>query len=109
MAYVLVLEDDPEQLVTRQLLLEIAGHRVSSVSTAEEACLHAEAADVLVMDLVPGYDEVLSRLPASTPVIVLSGRQGIGESVSARAACVLLKPCSSKILIETIARLAAWT
>ena len=106
MAHVLVLEDDPDQLEMRKLLLESAGHRVSAVSTAIEACLQADAADVLVLDLVPAYDEVLNRLPAATPVIVLSGRQGVSETVAARAACVLRKPCSSKTLIETIARLS---
>jgi len=106
MAHVLILEDDPDQLEMRKLLLETAGHRVSAAATAVEAFSSVAAVDVWVMDLVPECEDVLTRLPAATPVIVLSGRQGVSESVAARAACVLRKPCSSKTLIETI---SSWT
>jgi len=107
MARILLLEDDPDQLEFRKLLLENAGHQVQTAVAASEAMPGAAVADVIVLDLVPGSEDLLARLPETTRVIVLSGREAVNEAVAARSACVLRKPCSSRTLIEAIGRI--WT
>ena len=102
MARVLLLEDDPDQLEFRKLLLENAGHQVQTALRASEAM--AINADVIVMDLVPGCEELLARLPETTPVVILSGRETFSPGVAARSVCILRKPCLSKTLIEAIGR-----
>lgn len=107
MARILLLEDDPDQLEFRKLLLENAGHEVQTAATASEAGTGVGMADVIVLDLVAGAEDLLAGLPETTRVVVLSGREAVSEKVAARSACVLRKPCSSRTLIEAISRV--WT
>ena len=102
MARVLLLEDDLDQLELRRLLLEGAGHRVETAVCASDAMAFADGPDVLVLDLVPGFEGVLSGLPAGVRVIVLSGRESVPQTVRERAACVLRKPCPTRMLMEAI-------
>ena len=107
MARILLLEDDPDQLEFRRLLIESAGHEVKTAVAACDAMASAAGADVIVLDLVAGSEELLAGLPESTRVVVLSGRESVSDRVAARSACVLRKPCPSRILIEAIGRV--WT
>ena len=109
MGSILLLEDDPGQLTIRKLILEHAGHQVrtaASVADAiDEGACDAIVCDVIVMDVVPGWDTLLASIPASTHLVVLSGKQMVNEQLTARSACVLRKPCPSRTLLETIVRL----
>lgn len=102
MSRILLLEDDPDQVEFRRLLLENAGHQVETAVSAAGALAAARTADVIVLDLVPGFEDLLASLPAPARVIVLSGRDAINDAVAARSACVLRKPCPSRRLIEAI-------
>jgi len=102
MARVLLLEDDPDQIDLRRLLLESAGHRVDTAISSDDAMAFVDRVDVLVLDLVPGYDALLASLPANVRVIVLSGRETVAPLVADRATCVLRKPCPTRVLLEAI-------
>ena len=104
MGRILLLEDDPDQLTIRKLLLENAGHQVRTAASVADA-IDEGGCDVIVMDVVPGWDDLLTHIPETTPLVILSGRQNISERLTARSACVMRKPCPSRILIETIDRL----
>lgn len=106
MARILLVEDDAEQLELRRLLLERGGHQVETAGSIADAIAQAPNAELVVMDLVPGHENFLETLPPSTPVIVLSGRDPVGETAASRGTC-LRKPCSSRVLIETIKRVCA--
>ena len=106
MTRILLLEDDPDQLDIRKLLLESAGYEVHASSSALEAATVAPDSDLILMDLVPGWDELIAGLPATTRVIVLSGRDAT-EALTARSACVLRKPYPTRSLMETISRVCA--
>jgi DNA-binding NtrC family response regulator len=103
-ARILLIEDDPDQLGVRRMLLENAGHKVRTAASAEEAKPNATGSEVVVMDLVPGCDELLAEIPETARIIVLSGREASPE-MAARSACQLRKPCSTRVLMETIARI----
>jgi len=104
MGRILLLEDDPDQLMIRKLLLENAGHRVRTAASVADA-INEGGCDVIVMDLVPGWEDLLAHIPDTTRLIVLSGRQIVSDQLAARSACVLRKPCPSRTLMETIGRL----
>lgn len=82
MARVLLVDDDPDQLEIRSLILERFGHRVGSAETPEEALEQCRRAmpDVVVMDLrLPKAEDglrlirELRALSASVPILVMSG------------------------------------
>ena len=104
MGRILLLEDDPDQLTIRKLLLENAGHQVRIATSVPDA-INEGGCDVIVMDLVPGWNLLLAHIPETTHLVVLSGRQVISEQLTSRGACVLRKPCPSRTLMETIGRL----
>jgi DNA-binding response OmpR family regulator len=108
MARVLLLEDDLEQLEMRALILESKGHEVRRAVSIDEAMAHSADCDVAVIDLLPGVEKLVAQLPADAGVIVLSGRDAVNVSLSARTVEMLRKPCPSKLLVETIARVT-WT
>ena len=103
MARVLVVEDDPVQREMRKLILEEAGHQVATAGSYEEALQGFPGCQVMVLDLIPKSDALLADKPAGLPVIVLSGRPLARGAVAAE--CILEKPCSSRRLLEAIARL----
>ena len=107
MANVFLLEDDPDQLAIRKVLLECSGHRVQSAASVAEAGDRAACCDVIVMDIVAGCEEWLAELPAAARVIVLSGRQALSPSLQARCSCLLRKPCRSRALLDAIARICS--
>src|SRR5579864_5637222 len=105
MARILVVEDDPCQLEVRRLILEQAGHEVLTAENAAEALDQLPGCRVVLMDLqLPTPDDGLNLIRAasgSARIIVLSG--GEPEKMPPVDA-FLTKPCSSRKLLETIAR-----
>ncbi len=105
MARILVVEDDPGQLEIRKQILEHAGHEVVSAETAAEALKHLACCHIVLMDLqIPTREDGLRLIEAATGkarIIVLSGAApDPGLPVDE----FLTKPCSSRKLLETIAK-----
>lgn len=81
---ILVVDDEPDIVLTVRLTLELEGYRVITVGTGEDALevLQRETPDVILLDLrLPGIDgfAVLERLPDhNPPVIVLSAHASGG-------------------------------
>ena len=105
MARVLIVEDDPGQLEMRKLIVEQAGYEVETAQSAAEAFDRLTGCDVVLMDLqLPTRNEGLRLIEAASGkarVIVLSGGD---PDLNAPAHEFLSKPCSSKRLLETIAK-----
>jgi CheY-like chemotaxis protein len=105
MARILVVEDDVDQLEIRKLILEQAGYEVATAQTGSQALDKLPGCQVVVMDLrLPTLEDGLQLIQAASglaKIIVLSGTE-------AQAAIpvdeFLTKPCSSKRLLEIIAR-----
>ncbi len=80
MRKVLVIDDEPDILLTVRLSLELEGYEVIEAATGEEGLvlIREERPDVVLLDLrLPGLDgfAVLERLPdeeADVPIIVIS-------------------------------------
>jgi len=106
MSRIVVLEDDLDQLEMRAMLLENLGHRVVRAATVAAAVGSLTDCDVVIMDLIPGVNDLLSVVPESTRIIVLSGRDSVNEAVAARASEILRKPCPSRTLMAAVAK---WT
>jgi CheY-like chemotaxis protein len=106
MARILLVEDDPDQIGIRRMLLESAGHEVRTAACVEEARLKAADSEVIVMDLMPGCEDFVAGLPESARVIVLSGKEA-SAAVAARSAYLLKKPCPTRTLMQTIARICS--
>ena len=106
MARILVVEDDADQLAVRKLILEQAGYEVTGAQTAAEGIGHLEGCKVVLMDLrIPTVEEGMRLIDAasgSARIVVLSGADADGALPVDE---FLSKPCSSKKLLETIARL----
>ncbi len=105
MARILVVEDDAGQLEVRKLILEQSGHEVVTAQTAAEALDRLPGCQVVLMDLqLPTPEDGMQLINAASGaarVIVLSG----GEHQNMPPVdAFLTKPCSSRRLLETIAR-----
>ena len=96
MARILVVEDDPDQLEMRKLILEHAGYEVATAQNAAEALDRLPGCQVVVMDLrLPTPEDGLRLIQAasgSAKIIVLSGDAETALPVDE----FLTKPCSSK-------------
>ena len=109
MTRILVVEDEIDQLAIRRQLLEHAGYDVLTAQTAADALLRLPGCQIVLMDLrIPRLEDGLALIQAvaaaSARIIVLSG----AESDSALPVDEFLtKPCSSKKLLETVARFSA--
>jgi CheY-like chemotaxis protein len=105
MARILIVEDDPGQLEVRKLILEHAGYEVVTAQTAAEALERLPGCQVVLMDLqLPTPADGMRLIRAASGdarVIVLSGA---APNVALPVDEFLTKPCSSKKLLETIAR-----
>ena len=117
MARVLLVDDDPDQLEIRTLLVEQAGHhvRVARNAAEAEAACQALAPQLLVMDLrLPRTEDGLALIrlvretAAGARIIVLTGwPSGLSQSPEAAMVDLLLsKPVHTRRLLEAIARLA---
>ena len=108
MARVLLVDDDPDQLDVRASILTQAGHQVETASNLTEALARGQGCEAAVVDLIPETEELLRQLrEAGTRVIVLSGRDPEIAALSSRVDHFLMKPCPSRILLESIARVCA--
>jgi two-component system, OmpR family, response regulator RegX3 len=107
MARILVVEDDTGQLEIRRQILEHAGHVVVTAQDAAQALDRLAGCELVVMDLrLPQPQDGLRLIEAASGlarIIVLSGGQ---PDASLKVNEFLTKPCSSKKLLETIAK---WT
>jgi DNA-binding response OmpR family regulator len=80
-ARILCLDDDPLSLATRKALLELAGHGVIGISSAEEALqlFSSEHVDLVITDhLLSGtlgthVAESMKRLKPEVPILIISG------------------------------------
>ncbi len=106
MARILVVEDDAGQLEIRKLILEHAGYEVATAQTAAEAIDRLPGSQLVLMDLrIPTPEDGLRLIDAVRGVariVVLSGAEPDGAPPVDE---FLIKPCSSRKLLEVIARL----
>jgi len=104
MRTLLLVEDDPDQLGVRTMLLEREGFNVLAETDADQAAARIEARlpDVVVMDLrLPLMEDglrLIAAIGARVPVIVLTG----GHAPDLPVARVLHKPCRTRILLDVI-------
>jgi CheY-like chemotaxis protein len=108
MARILVVEDDAGQLEIRKQILEHAGYEVVTAESAAEALNRVVGCQIVLMDLqIPTPEDGLRLIRAaagSARVIVLSGAAADPDlAVDA----FLTKPCSSRKLLDTIAKFEA--
>jgi len=106
MIKILVVEDDLDQLHVRRLMLEQAGYAVETAQTASEALDKLRGCHLILTDFrVPEPKDGVRLIEAAqgnARIIVLSGTH---PDVQLPVDEWLVKPCSSKKLLETIARI----
>ncbi|MDB4952565.1 MAG: response regulator receiver [Myxococcales bacterium] len=116
MARILIVEDNPDNLLLAVLLLESAGHVVISAVSAEAglAMAREQLPDLILMDIqLPGMDGLeataLLKRDAATlaiPVIALTALAMNGDEARIRAAgCdgYISKPMSARPFLATVA------
>jgi len=113
MANLLLVDDDADLLKLLSMRLSAAGHRVTSVESAEAALTQLEVArpQLVVSDVrLPGrdglalFDEIRARYPV-LPVILLTAHGTIPDAVEATARGVfsyLTKPFDGKALLDKV-------
>jgi CheY-like chemotaxis protein len=105
MARILVVEDDPGQLEMRKLILEQSGHEVVTAQNGAEALDRLAGCQVVLMDLqLPTPEDGMRLIRAASGtarIIVLSGGE---PQIMPPVDAFLTKPCSSRKLLETLAR-----
>jgi DNA-binding response OmpR family regulator len=114
---VLIVDDEPNIVLSLEFLLGREGYEVSVARSGEEALESAAAAppDLVVLDLMlPGIDgfEVCRRLreadrTAATKIILLTARGREADRVRGLdqgADVYMMKPFSTRELIATVAR-----
>jgi CheY-like chemotaxis protein len=112
MATVLLVEDDPDQLELRRMILEQAGHTVYAADGVAQA-LAQPAAGVAVVDLrIPAaadglglLEQLKERNPAMKCVVLTGWKQDLAD-LPANVEQVLEKPVRTKALLAHVARLA---
>jgi CheY-like chemotaxis protein len=106
MARILVVEDDPGQLEVRKLIMEQAGHEVLTAHDASTAIENLPGCQLVLMDFrIPTTEDGLQLIRAASGqarIVVLSGAQ---PDVPLPVDEFLAKPCSSRKLLEAIAKL----
>jgi two-component system response regulator GlrR len=113
MANLLLVDDDADLVKLLSMRLSAAGHRVTSVESAEAALTQLAVArpQLVVSDVrLPGrdglalFDEIRSRYPA-LPVILLTAHGTIPDAVEATSRGVfsyLTKPFDGKALLDKV-------
>jgi CheY-like chemotaxis protein len=106
MARILVVEDDPGQLEVRKLILEQAGYDVVTAHDAANAIENLPGCQLVLMDFrIPTTEDgrrLIHAASGQARIVVLSGRQ---QDVMLPVDEFLTKPCSSRKLLEVIAKL----
>lgn len=115
MSKLLLVEDDPDQLEIRSLILEQSGHQVFGAASRAQALAlaHEHKPTLVVMDLrlprTADGIELITALRALTPaprIVVLSGWTA-DLATAPEVDAVLAKPVHTPELIHLIARLSA--
>ncbi len=117
-ARILVVEDDPNILLSLEFLLQNAGHSVFTASDGLQAwsMLQAEPLNLVVLDvMLPALDgfELCRRVRATaslknTKVLMLSARGGesdIDKSLQLGADAHMRKPFATRDFLDTVSRL----
>ncbi len=117
MPTLLLVEDDPDQLEIRSLILAQAGHEVFGAPTCAEALhlarLHQPALVVMDLRLPRSADGLaliadLRRLSPSPRIVVLSGwTADLATATAPDVDAVLAKPFPTRDLLKIVARLSA--
>ena len=110
MAEILCVDDDPDAVSLKRLILERAGYRVTSCTSVEEALakLKLSAYDAVVTDWRLGGETArviveAAKLTFSVPVVVVSGY--VSEAFQAAkplADLYLEKPVNPRELVEIV-------
>jgi DNA-binding NtrC family response regulator len=113
---ILVVDDEPNVLVTYRLILQQQGYQVSAAMSSEEArnLLAEQRVDLLLCDLSlerqeSGFDviEFAREINPEMPAVLLTGyaTQDANDMADERGIPVLFKPIDIKQLLQTIAEL----
>jgi DNA-binding NtrC family response regulator len=113
---ILVVDDEPNVLVTYRLILQQQGYEVSAALSAEEArkLLAEGPVDMLLCDLSlekqeSGFDviEFAREIDPGMPTVLLTGyaTQDANDRAEERGIPVLFKPIDIKELLQTISEL----
>jgi len=113
---ILVVDDEPNVLVTYRLILQQQGYDVSAAMSAEEARkrLEERKVDLLLCDLSleqqeSGFDviEFAREIDPGMPAVLLTGyaTQDANDRAEERTIPVLFKPIDIKQLLHTISEL----
>jgi DNA-binding NtrC family response regulator len=114
--HILVVDDEPNVLVTYRLILQQQGYEVSAAISSEEAreALSKEPIDLLLCDLSlekreNGFDVIdfAHKRNPQLPTVLLTGyaTQEANDRAEAQSIPVLFKPIDIKELLETISGL----
>jgi CheY-like chemotaxis protein len=120
MARILVVDDDPDQLEIRKLLLQQEGHTVWVASSADDArsVFPQTSAEIALMDIrIPRPEDGLALIrwlrqaSQALRIIVLSGWAADLASTPEAALVdgMLTKPVRTGMLLDLIRDLAPWT
>ncbi len=113
---ILVVDDEPNVLVTYKLILQQQGFEVIAAISSEEAkrALESTQVDLLLCDLslekqVSGFDviEIARKLQPNITPVLLTGyaSQEANEAAEQKEIPVLFKPIDIQQLLETISAL----
>ena len=113
MKTVLVVDDEPDILLTVRLSLELEGYRVLTALSGEEALevISRDTPDAILLDLrLPGIDgfAVLDRIPENhnqLPVIVLSAHASprtIDQALQMGCRDFITKPFDPEVMLEKV-------
>jgi DNA-binding NtrC family response regulator len=114
--HILVVDDEPNVLITYRLILEQQGYRVSAAISSADArnTLSSDRVDLLLCDLSlegqeSGFDviEYATRLTPGIATLLLTGyaTPEANERAEKNGIPVLFKPIDIQQLLETISRL----
>ena len=117
MPRILLVDDDPDQLEIREMILESEGHTVAAISSRHDALsgFARFLPDVVVMDLrlpktVDGLQLIreLHAANAAVKIVVLSGWPAdiSGTPEEAMVSKVIQKPVKSELLLRILGQLA---
>jgi DNA-binding response OmpR family regulator len=113
---ILVIDDDPNLRRTLSLILERAGHEVTSIDRGRQALSRSgyEAYNLIIVDIIalePGAVELLLGLQqccAQVPILILIGQDLTGLDQELRrygAGAILYKPFDSERLLTQVTHL----
>lgn len=107
MALLLLIEDDPEQLALRRMVLEGAGHEVLEAGSAHAAAAQLDQSHphAIVLDLrLPREEDGIAlagALASRVPVIVLTGAS-LSTVEGLPVFRALRKPCPAPDLLKAV-------